>query len=73
MAQNFFLAAGGILFFLRVGPTIGGFGLYLVTLNYLPATVAESNRRPRAGPYRQSGILPSYEQTEPLSNLSEAC
>ena len=30
----------GILFFLGVGPTIGGFGLYLVTLNYLPATVA---------------------------------
>ncbi len=29
-----------ILFFLGVGPTIGGFGLYLVTLNYLPATVA---------------------------------
>ena len=30
----------GILFFLGVGPTIGGFELYLVTLNYLPATVA---------------------------------
>jgi len=30
----------GILFFLGVGPTIGGFGLYLVALNYLPATVA---------------------------------
>ena len=30
----------GILFFLGIGPTIGGFGLYLVTLNYLPATVA---------------------------------
>ncbi len=30
----------GILFFLGVGPTIGGFGLYLVSLNYLPATVA---------------------------------
>jgi drug/metabolite transporter (DMT)-like permease len=29
----------GILFFLGIGPTIGGFGLYLVTLNYLPATV----------------------------------
>ena len=29
-----------ILFFLGIGPTIGGFGLYLVTLNYLPATVA---------------------------------
>ncbi len=28
-----------ILFFLGIGPTIGGFGLYLVTLNYLPATV----------------------------------
>jgi drug/metabolite transporter (DMT)-like permease len=29
----------GILFFLGVGPTIGGFGLYLMTLDYLPATV----------------------------------
>ena len=28
-----------ILFLLGIGPTIGGFGLYLVTLNYLPATV----------------------------------
>ena len=34
------LSGWGILFFLGVGPTIGGFGLYLVTLNYLPATVA---------------------------------
>jgi len=30
----------GILFLLGIGPTIGGFGLYLVSLNYLPATVA---------------------------------
>jgi len=29
-----------ILFFLGIGPTIGGFGLYLVSLSYLPATVA---------------------------------
>jgi drug/metabolite transporter (DMT)-like permease len=29
-----------ILFFLGIGPTIGGYGLYLVSLNYLPATVA---------------------------------
>jgi drug/metabolite transporter (DMT)-like permease len=29
----------GILFFLGIGPTIGGFGLYLMTLSYLPATV----------------------------------
>ncbi len=29
-----------VLFFLGVGPTIGGFGLYLVSLGYLPATVA---------------------------------
>ena len=29
-----------ILFFLGIGPTIGGFGLYLVSLGYLPATVA---------------------------------
>ena len=34
------LSGWGILFFLGIGPTIGGFGLYLVTLNYLPATVA---------------------------------
>ncbi len=35
-------ALGGwmILFFLGIGPTIGGFGLYLVSLGYLPATVA---------------------------------
>lgn len=30
----------GILFLLGIGPTIGGFGLYLVSLGYLPATVA---------------------------------
>ena len=29
-----------ILFLLGIGPTIGGFGLYLVSLGYLPATVA---------------------------------
>jgi drug/metabolite transporter (DMT)-like permease len=29
-----------LLFLLGVGPTIGGFGLYLVSLGYLPATVA---------------------------------
>jgi drug/metabolite transporter (DMT)-like permease len=29
-----------ILFFLGIGPTIGGFGLYLVSLGYLQATVA---------------------------------
>ena len=29
-----------ILFILGIGPTIGGYGLYLVSLNYLPATVA---------------------------------
>ena len=29
-----------ILFFLGIGPTIGGFGLYLMSLNHLPATVA---------------------------------
>ncbi len=29
-----------ILFVLGIGPTIGGFGLYLVSLGYLPATVA---------------------------------
>lgn len=30
----------GILILLSLGPTIGGFGLYLVSLGYLPATVA---------------------------------
>src|SRR3990172_3108886 len=30
----------GILILLGLGPTIGGFGLYLVSLGYLPATVA---------------------------------
>ncbi len=34
------LGGWGVLFFLGVGPTIGGFGLYLVSLGYLPATVA---------------------------------
>jgi drug/metabolite transporter (DMT)-like permease len=34
------LSGWAILFFLGVGPTIGGFGLYLVSLNYLPATAA---------------------------------
>ncbi len=29
-----------ILLLLGVGPTIGGYGLYLVSLGYLPATVA---------------------------------
>lgn len=29
-----------ILFLLGIGPTIGGYGLYLVSLGYLPATVA---------------------------------
>lgn len=30
----------GILLLLGIGPTIGGYGLYLVSLGYLPATVA---------------------------------
>ncbi len=30
----------GILLLLSLGPTIGGYGLYLVSLGYLPATVA---------------------------------
>jgi len=30
----------GVLFLLGVGPTIGGYGLYLVSLAHLPATVA---------------------------------
>ncbi len=34
------LSGWAILFLLGIGPTIGGFGLYLVSLGYLPATVA---------------------------------
>jgi drug/metabolite transporter (DMT)-like permease len=34
------LAGWGILVILSVGPTIGGFGLYTVSLTYLPASVA---------------------------------
>ncbi len=34
------VAGWGILLLLGLGPTIGGFGLYLVSLGYLPATVA---------------------------------
>lgn len=34
------LAGWGILIFLAVGPTIGGFGLYTVSLTTLPASVA---------------------------------
>ena len=30
----------GILFLLAAGPTLGGFGLYNVSLSYLPASVA---------------------------------
>lgn len=35
-------ALGGwvILFFLAIGPTVGGYGLYTVSLTYLPASVA---------------------------------
>jgi drug/metabolite transporter (DMT)-like permease len=43
--ENFFwlgnsLSGWAILIFLGVGPTIGGFGLYLMSLGYLQATVA---------------------------------
>jgi DME family drug/metabolite transporter len=34
------LSGWGILFLLGIGPTIGGYGLYLLSLGYLPATVA---------------------------------
>jgi drug/metabolite transporter (DMT)-like permease len=34
------ISGWAVLFLLGVGPTIGGFGLYLVSLGYLPATVA---------------------------------
>lgn len=32
--------AWGVLLILAIGPTIGGYGLYTVSLNYLPASVA---------------------------------
>jgi len=43
--SNFFwlgssVSGWGILLFLGIGPTIGGFGLYLMSLKHLPATVA---------------------------------
>ena len=43
--ENFFwlgnsLSGWAILIFLGIGPTIGGFGLYLMSLGYLQATVA---------------------------------
>jgi drug/metabolite transporter (DMT)-like permease len=38
--QGSSLAGWAILAFLAVGPTIGGFGLYTVSLTYLPASVA---------------------------------
>jgi drug/metabolite transporter (DMT)-like permease len=34
------LSGWAILLFLGVGPTVGGFGLYLMSLGYLPATIA---------------------------------
>lgn len=34
------LAGWGLLFALAIGPTIGGYGLYTVSLTYLPASVA---------------------------------
>jgi drug/metabolite transporter (DMT)-like permease len=34
------LSGWAILVFLGIGPTIGGFGLYLMSLGYLPATIA---------------------------------
>jgi len=34
------LTGWGVLFLLGVGPTIGGFGLYMLSLTYLPASVA---------------------------------
>ena len=34
------MSGWAVLVFLGIGPTIGGFGLYLVSLGYLPATVA---------------------------------
>jgi len=40
MWQGSSLAGWAILAFLAVGPTIGGFGLYTVSLTYLPASVA---------------------------------
>ena len=34
------LPAWGLLILLGIGPTLGGFGLYTLSLNYLPATVS---------------------------------
>jgi drug/metabolite transporter (DMT)-like permease len=34
------LSGWGILLLLGIGPTVGGYGLYLLSLGYLPATVA---------------------------------
>ena len=34
------LPGWAILIFLGIGPTLGGFGLYMLSLNYLPATVS---------------------------------
>ena len=34
------LSGWTILVFLAIGPTVGGFGLYLMSLGYLPATIA---------------------------------
>ena len=34
------LPGWGVLLFLALGPTVGGFGLYTVSLGYLPASVA---------------------------------
>jgi drug/metabolite transporter (DMT)-like permease len=34
------LSGWAILIFLGIGPTVGGFGLYLMSLDYLPATIA---------------------------------
>ena len=34
------LTGWGVLVLLAIGPTIGGFGLYMVSLNYLPVSVA---------------------------------
>jgi DME family drug/metabolite transporter len=34
------LAGWGVLLFLAIGPTVGGYGLYTLSLSYLPASVA---------------------------------
>jgi drug/metabolite transporter, DME family len=46
----------GILFFLGVAPTLGGFGLYTLSMRYLPHHF-ESDRHAGTGLYRSLSYL----------------